>query len=96
MDDLMPKDHRRSGISLNAQAGYMMFRTYDINVMTRLQYHIVLNSDFDQGIVVDVGLLKKPRPKAESSRTPLQNLASGIGNVYLFFIALGFFGMMAN
>jgi len=96
MDDLMPKDHRRSGISLNAQAGYMMFRTYDINVMTRLQYHIVLNSDFDKGIVVDVGLLKKPRPKAESARTPLQNLASGIGNVYLFFIALGFFGMMAN
>ena len=95
-EELKPKDHRRSGISLNAQAGYMMFRTYDVNVMTRLQYHIVLNSDFDQGIVVDVGLLRKPKPKADSSRSALQNVASGIGNVYLFFLALGFFGMMAN
>ena len=95
-EELKPKDHRRSGISLNAQVGYMMFRTYDINIMTRLQYHIILNSDFDQGIVVDVGLLKKPTPKSESSRTAVQNLASGIGNVYLFLIAVSILGAMAS
>tara|TARA_B100001250_G_scaffold374880_1_gene362031 strand:+ start:93 stop:1211 length:1119 start_codon:yes stop_codon:yes gene_type:complete len=91
-----PEDHRRSGISLSAQAGYMMFRTYDINVMTRLQYHLVLNSDFDQGIVVDVGLLKKPKPRAESSRSTLQNVASGIGNMYLFLIAVSLLGAIAS
>ena len=91
----MDSDHRRSGISLNAQAGYMMFRTYDINVMTRLQYHIVFNTDLDQGLVLDVALLKKPRPKNDS-RTPLQSLASGIGNFYLAMLAIGLLSAIAN
>jgi len=93
-EDTIPADHKRSGITLNGQAGYMLFRTYDINLMVRLQYHIVFNTDLDQGIVIDAGVIKKPRPKSESSRTPLQNIASGIGNTYLFLLALGIFGMM--
>ncbi len=43
-----------------------------------------------------MGLLKKPTPKSESSRTAVQNLASGIGNVYLFLIAVSILGAMAS
>ena len=95
-EETMPSDHKRSGIGLNAQAGYMLFRTYDINLMVRFQYHLVFNTDLDQGIAIDAGVIKKPRPKSESSRTPLQNIASGIGNTYLFFVALGLLGIMMN
>ena len=95
-EESMPTDHRRSGVSLNGQTGFMLFRTYDINLMVRLQYHIVLNSDLDQGIVMDVGVIRKPKPKSESTRSPMQKLATSIGNTYLFFIAMGIIGMMAN
>ena len=45
---------------------------------------------------VGTDLLKKPTPKSESSRTAVQNLASGIGNVYLFLIAVSILGAMAS
>jgi len=94
-DEQIPDTHRRSGISVSAQAGYMFFRTYDINVLARLQYHAVLNTDTDQGIVVDIGILKKAKPKSQQAeRSPLQKVASSIGNTYLFILFIGFLGAM--
>ena len=95
-EDERPDDHKRSGISFQAQAGYMLFRTYDINVMARLQYHIVFNTDLDQGIVLDVGILRKPRPKSDDSSSPLKKLATSIGNTYLFFAALMIISLIAS
>jgi len=93
--NLVPSEHRRSGISVSAQAGYMFFRTYDINVLARLQYHVVLNTDIDQGIVVDIGVLKKAKPKSQQAeRSPLQKVATSIGNTYLFFLVIGFLAML--
>ena len=73
MDDI-PHDHRRSGINLNAQAGYVLFRTYNVNVIARGKYHLILNSDLDQGFTLDVALERKPTPKrsADESRLLLQ------------------------
>lgn len=70
----MPINHRRSGINLNAQAGYVLFRTYNVNVIARAKYHLVLNSDLDQGFALDVALERKPTPKrsADESRLLLQ------------------------
>ena len=67
----MPIDHRRSGISLNAQAGYVLFRTYNVNVIARGKYHLVLNSDLDQGFTIDVGLERKPSPKRSADESKL-------------------------
>ena len=93
--NLIPSEHRRSGISVSAQAGYMFFRTYDINVLARLQYHVVLNTDIDQGIVLDIGVLKKAKPKSQQAeRSPLQKVATSIGNTYLFFLVIGFLAML--
>ena len=71
-DDLnMPSDHRRSGFAVNAQAGYVFFRTYNINVIARLKYHLVLNTDLDQGFALDVGLERKPSTKRNSYESNL-------------------------
>ena len=91
--DNIPETHRRSGISVSAQAGYMLFRTYDINVLARLQYHVVLNSDLDQGIVIDLGILKKATPKSQQSEiSPIQKVATSIGTAYIYIIIMAILG----
>ena len=70
MDDI-PHDHRRSGINLNAQAGYVLFRTYNVNVIARGKYHLILNSDLDQGFTLDVALERKPTPKRSADESKL-------------------------
>jgi len=55
-NDLAEGGKRNSGPALNAQAGLMLFRTYDVNVMLRTQYQVIFNSDVDQGIAADVGV----------------------------------------
>jgi hypothetical protein len=47
---------RNSGPAVNAQAGMMLFRTYDVNVMVRAQYQVIFNEDIDNGIAADVGV----------------------------------------
>jgi hypothetical protein len=56
-DDSNDDPHKRnSGPALNVQAGMMLFRTYDVNVMLRGQYQVIFNTDVDQGVAVDVGV----------------------------------------
>ena len=69
--DVRPQDHRRSGPTLNLQAGYVLFRTYNVNVMLRGRYHMILNTDLDQGFTIDVGLERKPPPKRSADETKL-------------------------
>lgn len=69
--DVRPVDHRRSGLTLNAQGGYVLFRTYNVNVIARAKYHLILNTDLDQGFTIDVGLERKPSPKRSADETKL-------------------------
>ena len=69
--DVRPEDHRRSGLALNAQGGYVLFRTYNINVIARAKYHLILNTDLDQGFTIDVGLERKPSPRRSADETKL-------------------------
>jgi hypothetical protein len=55
-NDLAEGGKRNSGPTLNAQGGMLMFRTYDVNVMLRGQYQVILNSDVDHGVAMDVGV----------------------------------------
>lgn len=55
-NESMDPRNRNSGPALNAQAGMMLFRTYDVNVMLRGQYQVIFNTDVDQGIAADVGV----------------------------------------
>lgn len=48
---------RNAGPALNAQAGALLFRTYRINVLTRVEYLEVFTSDRERGLAVDVGLV---------------------------------------
>ena len=50
------ENKRNSGPALNAQAGMLMFRTYDVNVMLRGEYQVIFNDDVDHGVAVDVGV----------------------------------------
>ena len=69
--DIRPDDHRRSGLALNAQGGYVLFRTYNINEIARAKYHLILNTDLDQGFTIDVGLERKPSPRRSADETKL-------------------------
>ncbi len=66
-DDLNDDDKRNSGPTGNIQAGMIFFRTYDIHVLARAQYQMVLNTDYDNGFSVDVGVTyQKSRDREES------------------------------
>lgn len=58
---------RNSGPTANIQGGMVFFRTYDIHLITRAQYQVVFNSDIDNGIAIDVGVVYRPKEKSESS-----------------------------
>jgi hypothetical protein len=48
-----------SGPTLNFQGGLICFRTYDINLVIKGGYHIVLNSDKDNGFGLELGVRTK-------------------------------------
>ncbi len=58
---------RHSGPALNLQGGMILFRTYDVHVMARAQYQVVFDSDVDNGLTFDVGIIYRPSEKRESS-----------------------------
>ncbi len=86
----MPPTHRRSGLALNGQAGYILFRTYNVNVIARAKYHLVLNTELDQGFGIDIGLERKPSPRriAEESKT--------YGKWYLYLIGFSLLMSMVD
>ena len=48
---------RNLGPAFNVQAGIMMFRTYNIHILARAQYHFIANSDMDNCLSGDIVLL---------------------------------------
>lgn len=77
LDDTTDSYKRNSGPALNAQAGLLLFRTYDIHLQARAQYQWVFNEDLDQGMVYDVGVIYRPD----------RGNGSGWGNFWKFFLA---------
>jgi hypothetical protein len=60
---------RNSGPAFNLQAGFLAFRTYDINLLARVKYHVVANDNFDHGPMIDVGVIyhNSDKGKADNS-----------------------------
>ena len=58
-----------SGIGFNIQAGVLLYRTYDFNVLLRAKFVQILNDDFDRGIMFDVGVQWKRSERSRNSRT---------------------------
>jgi hypothetical protein len=84
-------DRRRySGPTLNAQAGMMFFRTYQAQVYARVQYHMILNSNLDNGVSFDVSILYQKREKIPSTYEPrLQPQKSSFGKYLLGALGVG-------
>ena len=57
------------GIGLNLQAGVLLYRTYDFNVLIRAKFIQVLNDDFDRGIMFDVGVQWKRSERSRDRNT---------------------------
>tara|TARA_Y100000768_G_scaffold126774_1_gene94063 strand:- start:3005 stop:3985 length:981 start_codon:yes stop_codon:yes gene_type:complete len=57
------------GIGLNLQAGVLLYRTYDFNVLIRAKFIQLLNDDFDRGIMFDVGVQWKRSERSTNTRT---------------------------
>ncbi len=58
---------RNSGPTTNMQGGMIFFRTYDIHLMARAEYQVTFNSDYDNAILFDVGVVYRPKEKSESN-----------------------------
>jgi len=72
-----------SGYGVNIQAGYVMLRSYDINLIIRGTYYHVFNSDFDHGVSIELGTIAKRKPPAE--RNPIALILYPLA--FLFFIS---------
>lgn len=82
-DDGGSTTKRNSGPALNMQGGMILFRTYDIHVIARAQYHMVFNSDLDNGPGFDVGVVYQRREKEHQS--------SGWGSFWKYYLLGGLF-----
>ncbi|MCA9735564.1 hypothetical protein KC799_25735 [candidate division KSB1 bacterium] len=58
---------RNSGPTFNVQAGAMFFRTYNMHVLARAQYHLIINEDKDQGLSLDISVVMRKKEKDRSS-----------------------------
>lgn len=47
------------GPAANLQGGLIMFRTYNMNLVLRGSYHVVMNDDLDNGLTVDMAVRTK-------------------------------------
>ncbi len=83
------KDKRNSGPSLNAQAGVMFFRTYNIHLMLRAQYQWIFNSDLDNGLSWDMSVVyQQPRSEGSEERASL-------GSYWKYYLLFGLVGIIA-
>ncbi|HLP41336.1 MAG TPA: hypothetical protein VK465_07495 [Fibrobacteria bacterium] len=76
----------------NFQAGLIFFRTYNLNLIVRGQYHTVKNDDWDNGPSVDVALRTKVGGGGNDKyhRTSATTwLGVGVGIAYLIAILIG-------
>lgn len=77
-DSSYSSSHRSSGPALLGQAGVMLFRTYDIHVIAKAQYQVILNSDMDNGLVLDVGLVYQKKERSSGG--------SGWSNFWMYYL----------
>jgi hypothetical protein len=82
-DDPDPDNKMNVGPQLNAQAGIMLFRTYNVRAMFRGGYQYTFNSDGDQAVYFELGVLFAPPPARKSS-------GSGVTNPGLFGRLFGY------
>jgi hypothetical protein len=101
-NDIAEGGKRNSGPTLNAQAGMLLFRTYDVNVMLRGQYQVILNSDVDHGVAVDVGVSFGDKDGGKASGNSNSGSGDGwsaleyVGAGVLTLIALSLIGAVTN
>jgi hypothetical protein len=80
------------GPAANVQAGVIMFRTYNLNLVLRGSYHVVMNDDMDNGPTIDLAVRTKmggthgDKYHHVSSTT---YLGMAIGIAYLLAIIVG-------
>ena len=60
LDDSMDGRKRNSGPALSAQGEMVFFRTYDIHLIAKAQYQFVFNTDLDNGMTYDLGIVYRP------------------------------------
>ena len=60
LDDSMDGRKRNSGPALSAQGEMIFFRTYDIHLIAKAQYQFVFNTDLDNGMTYDLGIVYRP------------------------------------
>lgn len=81
-DDPDPDSKMNLGPQLNGQAGIMLFRTYNVRAMFRGGYQYTFNSDRDQAVFFELGILFAPPPPRRASR--------GVSNPGLFGRVFGY------
>ena len=52
----------QDGLTLNLQAGIILFRTYDVNLLIRCQYHHIFNDYNNKNIGLNAMIIKKINP----------------------------------
>ena len=72
-NDDYSSDSSDGGMCLNLQAGLVLYRTYDLNVLLRTKFIQILNEDLDRGIVFDVGVQWKMRAPNRGNQTVIVN-----------------------
>lgn len=83
-DDPDPDSKMNLGPQLNAQAGIMLFRTYNVRAMFRGGYQYTFNTDGDQAVYFELGVLFAPPPPRRHST------AGGVTNPGLFGRLFGY------
>lgn len=89
-DEGLMKDNNKQnfGPAANVQAGLIMFRTYNMNVVLRGSYHVVLNEDVDNGATVDLAIRTKVGASGDKYHhtSATTYLGMAIGVAYLLAI----------
>jgi len=80
------------GPAANVQAGLIMFRTYNINLILRSSYHVVMNDDLDNGPTFELAVRTKMGGTASDKyhhTSGTTYLGMAIGAAYLIAIIIG-------
>lgn len=80
-----------SGIAVNLDGGILLFRTYNANVMLRGQYRVILNSDLDNSVGIDLGVTyrKSEEDKSTGSSSGGTGFFTVVGYIVVGLIAIG-------
>ncbi len=87
---------RNSGPTLNLDAGLMLFRTYDVRVLVRTRYRLILNTDIDNGFLADVAVTYKMKAVKEQADEDVNQELKIAGYSALGLLALVLLVALAN